>query len=108
MNSRAIRPRSDAERSLGVTECIVDMTKCNVRFTVRTGEAKRPGRMHRRSNAGGILSTGCKGEPMRNSAWSPTGGPGGYIGRLALFAVAVAGAACASGGSRVAMTGAEA
>ena len=45
---------------------------------------------------------------MRNSAWSPTGGPGGYIGRLALFAVAVAGAACASGGSRVAMTETEA
>ena len=44
---------------------------------------------------------------MRNSAWSPMGGPGGQVGRLALVAVAVAGAGCASGGGRVVLTEAE-
>ncbi len=34
------------------------LPKCNVYFTALPSEAKRPARMHRRSNAGGILSTG--------------------------------------------------
>ena len=45
---------------------------------------------------------------MRNrTAWR-VGGACGYVGRLALVTVAVAGAACASGGGRVVMTEAEA
>ena len=59
-NSSAIRPRSNAERSLGVAKRIANMTYCNLWFTASSGEAKRPARMHRRSNAGGILSTGCQ------------------------------------------------
>ena len=45
---------------------------------------------------------------MMNRTACRVGGAGGYVGRLALVTVAVAGAACASGGGGPAMTAAEA
>ena len=41
---------------------MVNMTFRKVVFTVWSGERSGPARMHRRSNAGGILSTGCQGQ----------------------------------------------
>ena len=56
--ARAAAQLSDIARDLGVA---VDTAKawlstyCNVFFTSSKGGAKRPGRMHRRSNAGGFV-----------------------------------------------------
>ena len=70
-NSSAIGLRSNAERSLEVAKCIADITQCNVYFTERTGEAKRPARMHRRSNAvlvaAALWAVGCD-ETVPNGA----------------------------------------
>ena len=55
---------ANAERSLGVAECISDMTKWKPFFTLWARERSGPARMHRRSNAGGIFSTGRQVTPV--------------------------------------------
>jgi len=73
-SSGATGPRSNAERGPDNSICKVHMTLCKLWFTARRGEAERPARMHRRANAGGILSTGLGGWGCSGSVCAPNRG----------------------------------
>lgn len=57
--ARGRRPENNAERSREGAMRMVNMTSRKPAFAVWRGDRSGPARMHRRSNAGGGLSTGC-------------------------------------------------